>query len=30
LYPCVGLSSQGGFVKVNFGYEKFKYAGIFK
>ena len=29
LYPCVGLNSQGSSVKVNFGYDKFKYTGIF-
>jgi len=26
LYPCVGL--QSGSVKINFGHEKFQYAGI--
>ncbi|RIB09568.1 concanavalin A-like lectin/glucanase domain-containing protein, partial [Gigaspora rosea] len=27
LYPCVGLSSQGGYIEVNFGSRKFKFTG---
>ncbi|RIB09713.1 hypothetical protein C2G38_2044080 [Gigaspora rosea] len=26
LYPCVGLRSQDGFIEVNFGSKKFKFA----
>ncbi|RIB07586.1 concanavalin A-like lectin/glucanase domain-containing protein, partial [Gigaspora rosea] len=29
LYPCVGMRSRGGSMKVNFGHEKFKYTGKF-
>ncbi|KAF0541489.1 SPRY-domain-containing protein [Gigaspora margarita] len=28
LYPCVGMRSRGGSMKVNFGHEKFKYTAI--
>ncbi|CAG8649205.1 1592_t:CDS:2 [Funneliformis caledonium] len=29
LYPCVGMFSQDGFIEVNFGHKKFKYAAMF-